>query len=361
MSRHVSEVEPLPQWHESTIVANRPAPKGRKVYCSHWMSTGECDFAQQGCIYKHEMPHDPEKLKELGFQDLPKWYRELHGLGKFRAVPGSGAHIFDSRPAEMPRPWRASEGPSNLYMGRGRRAARRESSNMERVYHRKAIFHNLLDVDDGTTESGDTISNSDLLKSRYAVGTPSLMPQPLAATSSNHTASSSLVATVGHKTSRGRRRVVDKAAVYRRSSPTAMPSRVQRGRSHTTSEAATSDVDVEAMLHRHELARKAREEAEYAAQVAQRQAQKVRDMSESQPQEAHEQSLRGMLRREGPVRAQAEQQTPTVAIPTQTLRETAVIGDDEQGSVARREPMRPLLQHGSAQESNLYEHDHDTR
>lgn len=57
-----------------------PNPSGidpdpsKKEYCTHWIRTNSCDFMQQGCKYKHEMP-DREKLKQLGFAETPKWYR----------------------------------------------------------------------------------------------------------------------------------------------------------------------------------------------------------------------------------------------------------------------------------------------
>ena len=38
---------------------------------------------QQGCIYKHEMPHDLPTLNRIGLQDLPQWYRELHGYPSY--------------------------------------------------------------------------------------------------------------------------------------------------------------------------------------------------------------------------------------------------------------------------------------
>jgi hypothetical protein len=47
----------------------------KKEYCTHWIRTKSCDFIQQGCKYKHEMP-DPNKLKQMGFAEIPKWHRE---------------------------------------------------------------------------------------------------------------------------------------------------------------------------------------------------------------------------------------------------------------------------------------------
>lgn len=51
-----------------------------KEYCSFWLRTGECDYSQQGCLYKHEMPLDLSTLDRLGLRDIPLWYRQQHGL-----------------------------------------------------------------------------------------------------------------------------------------------------------------------------------------------------------------------------------------------------------------------------------------
>ena len=47
---------------------------GKKVYCTHWIRWGECDYTQQGCLYKHEMP-DEAKLQEIGIATYPRWFR----------------------------------------------------------------------------------------------------------------------------------------------------------------------------------------------------------------------------------------------------------------------------------------------
>lgn len=46
-----------------------------KEYCTYWLRTGNCDFVQQGCLYKHEMP-DKETLKKIGFHVVPKWWEK---------------------------------------------------------------------------------------------------------------------------------------------------------------------------------------------------------------------------------------------------------------------------------------------
>lgn len=53
-----------------------PGVLGTKVYCTHWMRTGECDFTQQGCMFLHAMP-DLDTLELLGFRSYPRWFREM--------------------------------------------------------------------------------------------------------------------------------------------------------------------------------------------------------------------------------------------------------------------------------------------
>ena len=53
-----------------------PGVLGAKLYCTHWMRTGECDFTQQGCMFLHLMPDLPT-LEKLGFRSYPRWFREM--------------------------------------------------------------------------------------------------------------------------------------------------------------------------------------------------------------------------------------------------------------------------------------------
>ena len=47
--------------------------RGKKVYCTYWLSKGNCAYMQQGCIYKHEIPKDQETWESLGFHTIPAW------------------------------------------------------------------------------------------------------------------------------------------------------------------------------------------------------------------------------------------------------------------------------------------------
>ncbi|KAL3464082.1 hypothetical protein BJX64DRAFT_276043 [Aspergillus heterothallicus] len=53
---------------------------GRQEYCSYWIRHGECDYQQQGCLYKHEMPLERSMLEKLGLRDIPRWYREKYNV-----------------------------------------------------------------------------------------------------------------------------------------------------------------------------------------------------------------------------------------------------------------------------------------
>ncbi|CAK1357047.1 unnamed protein product [Cercospora beticola] len=83
-----------------------PPPSGivpdqdKKVFCTHWIMTGDCKFVQQGCRYKHEMPSEA-KLKELGIRHTPRWWLEHNAairLGGARNVAGPSL-----KPLEMLR------------------------------------------------------------------------------------------------------------------------------------------------------------------------------------------------------------------------------------------------------------------
>lgn len=62
----------------------------KKKYCTHWIRTGECDFLQQGCRYKHQMP-DRTTLARIGFRSVPRWWQERH------TQPRSASHHNRSR------------------------------------------------------------------------------------------------------------------------------------------------------------------------------------------------------------------------------------------------------------------------
>ncbi|KAI5359595.1 Putative Zinc finger, CCCH-type [Septoria linicola] len=101
-----------------------PPPSGilpdqdKKVFCTHWIMTGDCKFVQQGCRYKHEMPSEA-KLKELGIRHTPRWWQEQNAsikLGGMRNIVGSGL-----KPLEM------------LNMGKGDEADDESSSDESEV------------------------------------------------------------------------------------------------------------------------------------------------------------------------------------------------------------------------------------
>ncbi|BCR96025.1 uncharacterized protein AKAW2_20965A [Aspergillus luchuensis] len=73
-------------------VGSRQGPhyNTKKEYCSYWIRHGECDYSQQGCLFKHEMPGDPAMLEKLGLRDIPRWYREKYGIPSL--IPNGHVH-----------------------------------------------------------------------------------------------------------------------------------------------------------------------------------------------------------------------------------------------------------------------------
>lgn len=53
-----------------------PGPLSKKRYCTYWIRKGECDYMQEGCRYKHEMPVDEETQQRIGLREIPLWFRE---------------------------------------------------------------------------------------------------------------------------------------------------------------------------------------------------------------------------------------------------------------------------------------------
>ncbi|GAB7350002.1 hypothetical protein MBLNU459_g0679t4 [Dothideomycetes sp. NU459] len=90
----------------------------KKTYCTYWIRTGECDYMEKGCRFKHEMPNQ-ETLASIGFaRGTPSWWlkkrfqqawRKRQPLvlpnrkGDFtggRVLTDSEAEESDSRPAQ---------------------------------------------------------------------------------------------------------------------------------------------------------------------------------------------------------------------------------------------------------------------
>ena len=115
-------------------------PHRIKEYCSYWLRHGECDYAQQGCLYKHEMPLDRGVLEKLGLRDIPRWYREKHGLASYLGGNVSVGIQENSRPNILERNWRPLPGqpPVNedfCNRMRGLNISKHASSPPRRIMH----------------------------------------------------------------------------------------------------------------------------------------------------------------------------------------------------------------------------------
>ncbi|CAK7238831.1 MAG: hypothetical protein STHCBS139747_000251 [Sporothrix thermara] len=74
--------------------------KRYKVYCDKWVHEGICAFTQQGCKFKHEMPHDRSIQRSLGlFHGYPNWYKKQQAQEQASAAMDAAAPILQSLPA----------------------------------------------------------------------------------------------------------------------------------------------------------------------------------------------------------------------------------------------------------------------
>ncbi|KAJ6126791.1 Zinc finger CCCH-type [Penicillium sp. IBT 18751x] len=73
---------------EGNVQVSQKNAHSKKQYCSYWIRHGECDYSQQGCLYKHEMPMDTQLLEKLGLRDIPRWYREKFSVASLQAGHG---------------------------------------------------------------------------------------------------------------------------------------------------------------------------------------------------------------------------------------------------------------------------------
>ncbi|CEL05319.1 hypothetical protein ASPCAL06437 [Aspergillus calidoustus] len=110
----------------------------KKEYCSYWIRHGECDYQQQGCLYKHEMPLDRSMLEKLGLRDIPRWYREKYNVASL--LPSGHGH---PRPhTANSQPWKEDTGFKTiqypLHLGINGAA---ESSDLEKSNKQAPVAH----------------------------------------------------------------------------------------------------------------------------------------------------------------------------------------------------------------------------
>ena len=56
-------------------ITGLPGTFPKKLYCMYWIRTGQCDFMQTGCVFKHEIPEDEETRQRIGLREIPAWIR----------------------------------------------------------------------------------------------------------------------------------------------------------------------------------------------------------------------------------------------------------------------------------------------
>ena len=135
-----------------------PNPSGiepdpsKKEYCTHWIRHNSCDYMQQGCRYKHEMP-DREKLEELGFPQIPMWYRDKMAISaggsswlRPRTTQGNNDRQLSTEPP-APRIFRPSIPPHGCDQSD---VVETPKSPGPEVNQASAQVLNLIDLDDSS-------------------------------------------------------------------------------------------------------------------------------------------------------------------------------------------------------------------
>lgn len=95
----------MPKSAETEPPSGAVPDQEKKEFCTYWIRTGECDYTQQGCLYKHEMP-DKATLEKIGFRGTPRWWLEANQAVKMSERASVG-------PIVKPSVWLASKADSS--------------------------------------------------------------------------------------------------------------------------------------------------------------------------------------------------------------------------------------------------------
>jgi len=78
-----------------------PGTLGKKVYCTYFLNTGNCNYMQEGCKYKHEFPEDEETRSAIGLRKLPTWMRDDPAV-PIKPIPAAFSANTWRRPGSQP-------------------------------------------------------------------------------------------------------------------------------------------------------------------------------------------------------------------------------------------------------------------
>ncbi|KAL1594405.1 hypothetical protein SLS60_010165 [Paraconiothyrium brasiliense] len=126
-----------------------------KIFCTHWISTGECSWGFR-CRYKHEMPSLDVLKKETGFRAVPRWYKEkmaIQGRGptwierRMEAQKEGHSHS-DGMEVHSPREFPDPSFLKSLQRDSGGDA--KQDVRTKRVGQERSLMSSLIDVDPPT-------------------------------------------------------------------------------------------------------------------------------------------------------------------------------------------------------------------
>jgi len=62
--------------YDAPARSNNPGPPRKKVYCTFWIESGRCNYMQEGCRLKHEIPRDETTRNKIGMRGIPRWLQD---------------------------------------------------------------------------------------------------------------------------------------------------------------------------------------------------------------------------------------------------------------------------------------------
>jgi len=127
------------QAHRSGVEPN----PSKKVYCTHWIKKGTCDFMPTGCKYKHEMP-DVDQLRRMGISnEIPKWWRDKNAVKSPTWMQQQFAGKGDTERVDEVPARRTFPGPSKFTT---RKVEKRDESKEGAQKQRGHLKHDGADV-----------------------------------------------------------------------------------------------------------------------------------------------------------------------------------------------------------------------
>ena len=153
--------------HGTPKYQGNPGTLGKKVYCTYWIRTGNCNYMQEGCKYKHEIPPDDETRLAIGVRTYPTWPRE----DPVTAPRPPPIKVFQVLKPEIQGSWRRQEAAD----------AQVKSSGSQKTFLRTAPLESSVPNSGSSQTQSSASPPAKFSGSRQPMNLPSRPPPQIAA------------------------------------------------------------------------------------------------------------------------------------------------------------------------------------